>query len=127
MRGFLGGDERARQAVGERAAAADLDAEADRQVDRQAADPGRIAEQRVERVDMVAERQLRLLEPGEDAAVALVEACGPSTPTDRRPTICSTSWRSLSAGRVGDDLGIVEDAGDDQRLVAARAVAREAR
>ena len=73
MRGFLGGDERARQPVGHRAAAADLDSEGDGQVDRQAGDPRRVAEQCVERFEMVAERLPRILEPGENAGVALVE------------------------------------------------------
>ena len=56
VRGFLGGDERAGEAVGERASAADLDSEGDRQVDRQARDPRRVAEQRVKRLEMIAER-----------------------------------------------------------------------
>ena len=100
VRGFLGGHQRAAEAVGERAAAADLDAEADRQVDRHAADPDRVAEQGVKRVEVVAERHPRVLEPGEDAAVALVEGRGRGAPTDSRATICSTSWRSLLGGRV---------------------------
>ena len=100
MRGFLGGEQGAAEAVGERAAAADLDAEADRQVDRHAADPHRVAEQGVKRVEVVSERHLRIFEPGEDAAVAMVMDPRRGAPTDSRETICSTNWRSLLGGKV---------------------------
>ena len=101
MRGFVGGDQRARQAVGQRAAAADLDAEADRQVDRQPVDPRRVAEQGVERLDMVAEGQLRILEPGEDAAVALVERALGSADAKARHDLLDQL--ALAVGRKGGE------------------------
>ena len=122
MRGFFGGDERAGEAVGERTAAADLDAESDRQVDRHAADPGRVAEQGVERLEMIAERLLRLLEPGEDAAVALVENAVAASRPSAATTICSIKL-ALAVRRQGrDDFLVVEDARGDERLLAAVAV-----
>ena len=52
-----------------------------------------------ERIEMIADGRARLLEPGEDAAVALVERTV-GAPTVSRDTICSMSWRSLFGGRV---------------------------
>ena len=101
VRGFVGGDERAGQTVRERPAAADLDAEGDGKVDRTSSrNPRRIAEQRVERFEMVAERLLGLLEPGEDSGVALIKQAVRRARPSSRATICSTSWRSLSAEGV---------------------------
>ena len=108
-----------------RAAAADFDAEGDREVDRQASDPGRVAEQRVERLEMVAERLPRLLEPGENAAIALIEdAVGRA---DLQPGDDLLDQLALAVRRQGrDDFLVIEHARRDERLLAAVAVAREA-
>ena len=73
MCGFLRGDECAGEAAGERSAAPDFDAKSDRQVDRHVGDPRRGAEQSVERFQMVAESLPRIVEPGENSAIALVQ------------------------------------------------------
>ena len=121
VRGFVGRDERAGQAVGERAAAADLDAEGDRQVDRQAVDARRVAEQSVERFEMVAERLPRLFEPGENAAIALVKRAVRRADLEARDDLFDelslAVWR-----KAGDDFLVVEDARGDQRMLPPLAV-----
>ena len=70
---------------------------------------------------MVAEGQLGLLEPGEDAAVALVQrAIGRADAKARHDLV---DQLPLLFGREGGrDLRIIQDARRDQRLVAARLV-----
>ena len=83
MSRFLGRDESAGEAASKRSSAADLDAEGDGQVDRQATHARRIAEQRVERFQVVPEGLSRLLEPGENATIALIER--PARRSDLEP------------------------------------------
>ena len=75
---------------------------------------------------MIAERLLRLFEPGEDAAIALVKnAIGRS---DVQPGDDLVDQLALAARRQGgDDFLVVEHARGDERLLAAIAVRRAAR
>ena len=122
MRGFFGGDERAGQAVGERAAAADLDPEGDRQVDRQAGDPRRVAEQRVERVEVIAEGLRSAPRTRRKCRRRPGKACDRGAPTVSRDDDLLDQL-ALAVGRKGrDDFLIIEDARSDQRLLASVAV-----
>ena len=82
VRSFVGRHQCARQAAGKRAAAADLDAKADRT--RRATDrrlePASERARKAPRDD--CQRTVGLVEPGEDSAVALIESCGRGAPTD---------------------------------------------
>ena len=111
VRGFFGGDQRAaRRLASDRPLPISTPKLIDRSIDI-AADPDGRAEQRVERLDMVAERQLGLVEPGENPAVALVEGAVAATRPSSRPTICSTSL-PFAVGRQGrEDFRIIEDRG----------------
>ncbi len=73
MCGLVGSHERAGQSIGDGSAAADLDAESDRKVHWQAGDSRGVAEQRVERLKVIAEWLFGIFEPGEDSGVALVQ------------------------------------------------------
>jgi len=83
MRGLVRGDQGACETVGNRSTAADLHPECDGQINRHVARPGGVAEQCVQRFEMVGERLRPILEPGENAGVPLVECA--SRCADRKP------------------------------------------
>ena len=117
--GFVGGDQRAVEALADRAAAADLDPEGDVEIVGVAFDSRRAAEQRMQRLDMMADRGPRVGQPGEDAFVALeddvvLRADGQALDdlVDERALIV--------AGDCGGKLRIIDDPRDDERVVALR-------
>ena len=98
---LFGRDQGAGQPVMERASTADFDAERDVEVDRQSGNARGIAEQRIERFEVVAERLARILEPGKNAAVALIEdAAGRS---DFQPGDDLLDQLSLAVARQAGD------------------------
>ena len=90
VRGLVGGDQGAGQAARQRAAASDLDPEADRQVERQRADPGGGPKQRRQSVEMIAECLLGIHRTRRKCRHRLDRPCGWVAPTLIRETICST-------------------------------------
>ncbi len=121
VRGLFGGDQGARQPIGQRAAASDLDAEGDGQVDLPAGDAGRVAEQRIKGVEVIAERRARLLEPGENPAIALEQ--GPVGRPDRQARDDLLDQLALGiGGKSLRDFFIIEHPCRDQRILAPVAV-----
>src|SRR5436190_23771597 len=70
---FIGGNQRAAQAVGEGAATADLDSECDRDIEWLAVNLDRTAEQGMQRFHMVPNCGAARNGPGKNAFVALID------------------------------------------------------
>src|SRR6187401_3072362 len=117
MPGLLRRKQSAAEAIGDRAAAADLDAEADREVDGHSANTDGRPEEGVKGFEMVAERISGIVEPGENPVVALIER--PSAVADGHASHDLLDQLPLGGGRqCSGDFGIIENACDYQGLVA---------
>src|SRR4051794_27718308 len=113
-RAFVRGYERACKSVGERPAAPDLHPECDGKIDRQSSYPCRVAEQGMQGLEVVAERLARILEPGEDAGVTLVQrALRRGDPQPRDDLIDELTFTRCR--QCGGDLLIVQHARRDDR------------
>ena len=122
--GFVGRDQGAAEAAGQRTAAAELDAEAEHGVDAGRADPDRAAEQGVQGVEMRRERRALGREPGENPLVALVDA--PILLAQSQSGDDLLDELALAGGiERRADLGVIMHPHRDQRQVAAAAVRRE--
>jgi hypothetical protein len=115
--GFFGRDQRARQPILDRAAAADFDTEGDGQVNRHAADARGIAKQRIKRLEVVAERLTRFLEPGEDAGVSLIKH--PGRRSDLQPRYNLVDELAFAVRRQRrNDFFVIEQSSRDECVLA---------
>jgi len=113
VRRLFRGHERARETVGQRSAAADFNPERYGQIDGQARDPRRVAEQRIERVEMISERRTRFFEPGEDPSVALVERTVRSADRQARDDLVDQLPLGVVRKRC-DNCFLIEDSRSDE-------------
>ena len=124
MRRFVRRDERAGETRRDGPAASNFDAKSDREVHRQTRDARGIPEQCVKRLEMIPDWLSRLLEPGENSTITLVENAVPRA--HLKPCDNLLDQLALSVGWQGrDDLLIIEHARGDERQLAGVAIGAE--
>src|SRR5579872_1949932 len=115
VRCFIGGNERAGQAVCDRPTAAKLDAKGNCKIHLQVRDARGVSKQGVEGFEMVSERLLRLFEPGENAAIALVQDALRRADLKARDNLVDELAFAVRR-QCRNDLLVIEDTGGDQNL-----------